>query len=119
VLHISIEDYPGVQSKNFAKIIFYVMTSTKQKQFIIVIYFLLDTNEPIILGCSKYKMQANQNPTNVYLSNCQNVVIGDSNVISSQSSPVQGRFTTEQRMFQCSKDNVFVMLHCNKNRINF
>ena len=41
VLHTSIEDYPGLQSKNIAKIIFYVVTTTKQKQFIIVIYFFV------------------------------------------------------------------------------
>ncbi len=39
------------------------------------------------------EMQANQNPRNLYLSNCENVFIGDNNDISLQSSEMQGKFT--------------------------
>ena len=51
------------------------------------------------LGCVEHRMQANQNPRNLYLNNCQNVFIGDNNDISLQSSSEQGMFTTNQNFF--------------------
>ena len=59
------------------------------------------------LSCGECRMQANKNPKNLYLNNCQNVFIGDNNDISLKSSSEQDNRLEKHEAKQKKVINVY------------